>query len=458
MRAIIIPLLLFFTTGIQSTHKDQRIVHKNFPCRKCDHIVKGYWTNGSKLNIKPGEVVCLDASIPYEKLRFVDIRGTAGEPVIIRNCDGVATVSSPGGFAIKFETSSNFRLLGDGSSKSEYGIKVINRSGFYVTMEKFTTDFEVAHLEIAGPNKNGLGENAGFAGIGIKTSPYQDCDLFTDSTRQAWIMRNVRVHHNYIHDVGGEGLYIGHGFYKGRVESQCSVMTYSHSIHGLRVHHNIVENTGYDGIQIKNADADCEIHHNIIRNYGNRNHPAQNEGLFIGEGVTGKIYNNLIDTGTGNGIQFQGMGNNEIFNNIVINAGEDGLNLSWSKMGVYIPDGYFHVFNNTIIDSKADGFVCYYNNEGGPKKFINNLVVKAGERLMGKGSYVELANNIFTQDSAFLEKPYITTSAGVPSGKTVAVIDSGMDVRIFCPMLRFDFYDNPRPMGKTFDIGAIEYQ
>jgi hypothetical protein len=181
------------------------------------------------------------------------------------------------------------------------------------------------------------------------------------------------------------------------------------------------------------------------------------------DGVTGKAYNNLIDTGTGHGIMFQGMGNNDVFNNIVLNAGEDGFNGTGSTMGLYLPDGYVRVFNNTIYNSKKDGFT-FFNSKGGEKLIMNNLVIKAGRKLYPKGAKVTLANNIFTQDSTLLE---LVTANLLPASTDVTdvfmlpypkAINNGTDVRKFLPDLKFDFFYQERPKGKGFDIGAVEFE
>jgi hypothetical protein len=306
-------------------------------CDQCDYIINGYRTDGIELDIKPGQVICLDASIKYENLVISNVKGTAASPVIIRNCGGIAKIISTESFGLKFEYCENFKLLGDGTGENNYGIRISTQKGFFLTTEYFTTDFEIAQVEIAGFSKNGFGDNAGFAGMGIKTSPYQNCDLFRDPTRKAWIMKNISIHDNFVHDTGGEGMYIGHGFYKGRKEADCADSTYSHSIHGLRVYNNKILNTGFDGLQVKNADKDCEIYNNVILNYGTLGENGQNEGLFLGEGVTGKVYNNFVNMGTGNGLRFQGMGNNDIFNNVIMNSGRDGFNAAGSQYSVYIP-------------------------------------------------------------------------------------------------------------------------
>jgi hypothetical protein len=459
--SLILIGVAFVVTAVSYGENPPYFEEITFPCGKCDYIVKGYHNDGEKIQIRPGQVICFDASMAYKTIKFSNIKGTPERPVIIRNCGGVAFISA----GLRVERSENFKLLGDGAAYAPYGIKVSTPKSFFITFEMFTTDFEVARIEVAGLNKDGIGEDSGFAGMGIKTSPYQDCELFSDSTRQAWIMKNVNVHNNYIHDVGGEGMYIGHGFYSGRKEKKCEQKTWSHSIHGLRLHHNRVENTGWDGIQIKNADADCEVYNNVIRNYGTRNHNAHNEGLMLADGVTGKAYNNLIDTGTGHGIMFQGMGNNDIFNNIVLNAGEDGFNGTGSVMGLYLPNGYYHIFNNTILNSKDDGFT-FFNSKGGKKLVMNNLVIKAGGKLYPKGAKVQLANNIFTQDSSLLTfvKPILTGAATNNSVSMILLepylpsINKGTDVTDYLPALSFDFYNQKRPKGAAFDIGAVEFE
>ncbi len=366
------------------------------PCNRCDYVVWEYETDGRKLGIKPGDTICLSAAKKYSRLLLKNIEGTADNPVVITNCGGTAVVYSSTGFGVKFENSKHFRLTGNGGPE-KYGIKISTEKGFYLTMEKLTTDFEIAQVEIAGTTEKGLGSNAGFAGIGVKTSPYQNCELFADSTRKAWVMQNVSIHDNYIHDTGGEGLYIGHGFYNGRKEKQCDFVTYAHSIKGLRVFDNLIENVGYDGIQIKNADEDVEVYNNVVNNYGTKNHPAHNEGLFIGEGTTGRFYGNIIDTGTGNGCQIQGIGNIDIYNNVFLNSGENGMYAAHGPQVLRLKDAYFNISHNTIYNSAKAGFV-FFNNDGGPKIFTNNKVVLAGT-LNKKGAAVEMKNNLFSNEA-----------------------------------------------------------
>lgn len=435
-----------YTSPLPSTVQEEQ-----FPCDSCDHIIYETVVSGKALNIKPGEVVCLHAKRDYSTLTFRDIKGTKELPVIIRNCDGVTKIHSKNAFGIKFQRSEHFKLLGDGSDE-KYGLRITTEKGYYLLMELFTTDFEIANVEIAGIEENGTGEKSGFAGIGVKTSPNQDCDLFTDPSRKAWIMKNVSIHDNYVHDVGGEGIYMGHGFYAGRMEKGCSEITYSHSIQGVRIYANRIENVGFDGIQIKNADQDVEVYNNIVENYGTRNHGAHNEGLLIGDGTVGRFYGNRIDTGTGSGCFIHGMGDLYIYNNVFANQAEYGIYASNGPMVIRKPGAPFNIFNNTIYNSGKMGYV-FFNNEGGPKRFINNLVVKTPE-FTKKDATTELSNNVFTNDESVVK--FINNGLldyCVDSGSVA--IDAGADLASYG--IFEDCTGTPRPAGETFDIGAFEY-
>lgn len=430
------------------------LVFDNLSCSDCDFVIDTNTgvVDGEELNIQPGDIIGLSgAGENYKNITFNNIVGTEDNPVIIKNCDGKAIIESTYSFGVKFRNSKYFKFAGDGDENHNYGIKISTTTGFFLTFEYFTTDFETYNIEIAGVEPNGIGEDNGFAGIGIKTSPYQDCETFSDPTRTAWVMENITVRDCYIHDVGGEGLYIGHGFYNGRVESSCTEITYSHSIQHIRIHDNLIENVGYDGIQIKNADLDCELYNNVIRNYGTLDAGAHNEGLFIGGGTTGKFYNNYVLNGTGHGIQFQGMGNVDVFNNIIANSGDNGFYGSSGDQVYRIPDGYFNIINNTFINSGNYGFV-FFNNEGGTKRLINNIIAGSGEEIFRKGSTIDTISNIMTQNLDYLKFSNFTNNIYSLEENSPA-INYGTDVSEY--EVVNDILGHPR--SGAYDAGAFEY-
>src|SRR5687767_1234247 len=120
MQPFSLILIASLLTGLLSLKENAKKTVTTFPCGDCDYIVRGFHNDGEKLNFRPGQVICLDASLRYEKIKFTNLKGTADNPIIIRNCGGMAVVSSPASFAIKFEQSENFRLLGDGDDSVPY--------------------------------------------------------------------------------------------------------------------------------------------------------------------------------------------------------------------------------------------------------------------------------------------------------------------------------------------------
>ncbi|WP_375577858.1 right-handed parallel beta-helix repeat-containing protein [Marivirga tractuosa] len=423
---------------------------ETFDCSQCTYIVTDYKTDGAELNFKPGDVICLDSEIAYDRLLFSNINGTAEKPIIIRNCGGQAIIQAtkPGG--ISFEYSSHFKLLGDGGG-SNYGIKVTTNTGFYVLMRTFTNQFEIAHLEIAG-------NSDGFAGIGLKTSPYEDCQLFEDPSRP-WTMTDITIRNNYVHDVNGEGLYIGHGFHAGWTGNACPNIVYPHVIKRLKVYSNIIENTGYDGMQIKNGDEDIEIYDNYIFNYGTRGENGQNEGVLLGGPITGLFYNNVIIKGTGNGLRMLNIGgNNDVYNNIIMESGKSGIRIDGgNEFDLIFNNPYLNFFNNHIVNSGEYGFVIF-DKRAADRRFKNNLVINASDQLLAIGSQIDAidtSHNITTQDLDFVKFKSINSYEFELLPESPA-IDAGTDLSNFG--VDIDIMRRPRPSGSGFDVGAFEQQ
>lgn len=428
------------------------VVIEPIPCDECSHVVDNWKTDGTVLNIQPGDIICLDGTKDYNNLTFTNLKGSPTNPIIIKNCGGNVAVINPTNspFGIKFQYSHDFKLIGNGGG-GDYGIKISTDDGFFLTMQTYTTDFEIAHVEIAGKTT----DRSGFAGIGIKTSPYEDCDVFTDQTKMAWVMRNIVVRDNYIHDTGGEGMYIGHGFYNGRTESQCSERTYSHSIKNLRVFNNKLENIGLDGIQIKNADENVEVYNNFIDGYAKDDDTgAHDEGILIGDGTTGKFYNNTIMDG-GTGIMVHGMGNLDIYNNVIYNV-HDYAFFAASGPSVYrIPDGYFNIFNNTFYSEGQTAF-AFFDAGGGSKRLKNNIFVAPNvNEFTSKGVALDSSNNIFTKDISFFKFiDFFDINLNLKSDSPA--IDAGEDLSSF--NVDTDILGTTRPQGEGFDLGAYEFK
>ena len=422
----------------------------------CDHTITPAKTyvNGQGLDVQPGDVICLQAG-KYEYLNLYNFRGTAEQPLTFINCGGQVEI---GGYQWHYgfvmNNNQHFRLTGTGDTDYEYGIRIDgikdNASGFAIST--YSSDFEIDHLEIS---------NTGFAGMHIVMKP--TCD--PASQKGNYVMRNINIHDNYVHDTHGEGLYIGHSKYTGTTVT-CDgekKTVYPHTVEGIRVHNNTIERTGWDGFQVSCAVKDCEIYRNTVKDYGRENKSSQRAGIVIGGGSTGRLYDNLIYRGTGGGIHVFGIGDNLIYNNIIVEAGEDG---------VFIGDKTteagrsYSVLNNTIVSPGRDG-IRMYNKTSSRNQFLNNLIVNPGSYndysksskafvyLNSSEIDVTIDNNVFKTDVS--EMSFVDPAQqDFRLQETSPAIDAGADVVSFG--FDKDYNGLIRRVGSGVDAGACEYQ
>jgi len=451
-----LPFFFFFISGQ---------ISRSQPCH-CDHTITAQQlsVSGTTLGVQPGDTICLMAGI-RDYLSLSDFHGDSLHPVIMINCGGAVVVSNNYYmYGIKLSSSVFFRFTGSGVDSIKYGIRVMQTAPGTngISFDNFTSNFEADHLEVA---------NTGFAGIVSKTDP--KCDL--SSNRGNYTQFHTSFHDNYVHNTGGEGFYIGHSFYSGFVTT-CNGVTdtlYPHEIKGLRIFNNLVENTRWDGIQVGCATEDCEIYSNIVNGYGLDGVVAQNSGIQIGGGTTGKCYNNLVSNGTGTGIMVFGTGNNQIFNNLVHHIGLTFFPADPSKRvyGIFVddrstvPGRSFDLINNTIARVKTDG-IRFFSLQSSNNKIYNNLIVHPGSLgaysadsqsyiYLLPGVDVTLKNNFrgaTMQSAAFRD----TLQGNYRLRAASPARDSGTDVSY--AGISFDCDSLPRPYNWLFDIGAYEYR
>ncbi|HEY9008843.1 PKD domain-containing protein [Ohtaekwangia sp.] len=417
----------------------------------CKYTVGLTETNvdGKALGINPGDVVCIQAG-KRSVLRFSNFTGSATQPIIIKNCGGVVDVTNADkGYAMWFSASRYFRITGTGDAANNYGIRcAATKSGsnsFVVT--DLSSDVEVDHVEVYG---------SGFAGMMIKTDPR--CDL--SANRGVFTMYNVSVHENYVHDVKGEGFYIGNSFYNGWTgNTSCSGTTlYPHDIIGCKVYKNIVRNSGAEAIQVGAASSGCEIHDNNVELFGQDPFASyQNNGIQIGLGTGGLMYNNVVKNGPGNGIIVQGKADNIIYNNVIIGAGSIGIYCDDATTSGTLGSG-FSFINNTIITPGSDGLKIAAERVS-MNHFINNIIIKPGSGVYVNKTMTSVkmdeANNYYSANiddvkfanAAAGDYHLLSTSPALNKGASVSTYG-----------VTFDFDNKARPSGGVYDIGAFEMQ
>lgn len=419
-----------------------------------------YIIDGDDHDFAPGDTISLTPG-NWKFLWIRDINGTAEAPIVVQNGDGVMRIDSTHYFGIKIGNCSHIKFSGAGNEENYYGIQILHTVGAGLSIDDLSSYIEVERVEIA---------NVPYAGIYAKTDP--NCSL--ESLRGNFTMYNTFIHDCYIHDVGNEGMYIGSSFYNGK-EIQCNgkdTLVYPHVNRGVKVYNNIIENTGWDGIQVSSAVADCKIYNNFVFNDSWAEIDFQMSGILIGGGSQCDCYNNTIKDGLGDGIDILGLGNQKIFNNLIINPGRefnpDNPTFA-AKHGIYIgdintlPQAGFYFFNNTIISPKNFG-IKMSNEASSGNKAYNNIIIDPGEySAFGDGAYIrtenpniefDISNNFFAP--VFKDILFTDTIVGnYTLRKNSPAIDAGLHLGSYG--VNFDLFNQPRPYGNAFDLGAFEY-
>ncbi|WP_166727650.1 right-handed parallel beta-helix repeat-containing protein [Mucilaginibacter gilvus] len=391
-------------------------------------------------NMAPGTIIYVPAGT-RGSLLLKNFKGTITSPIIVVNKGGRVTFSADvtASYGFKTQNCQYFKVLGNGVAGIKYGFDV-NGGNIGMTMDDLSSDFEIANVEV---------RNSGFAGIMAKTDP--SCDEAT--WRGHFIMDNVLIHDNYVHKTGGEGLYIGNSFYAEGRQLACGTVM-PHDVLNLKVYNNLTDSTGCEGIQVGSATLNCEVYQNVVRSPGLSPFASgQNNGIQIGEGTGGKCYRNLVKNAPGNGIIVLGLGDNVVYDNIIINTGDHGI-FADSR---YTPGPHFEFINNTIINPGAYGIRL--NSESIPMNtVINNLFVLpiAANAINRMDTDVKLtaSNNYIAKTISevkfknFNADDFHLTAKSPVNNKGISVLAYGVSV---------DYYGRVRPTTGSVDVGATEY-
>ncbi len=406
----------------------------------CDHVLKATdnYVDGSRMDVKPGDVICLQAGT-YKFLNLFNFQGSAEKPLTFINCGGQVIIGkNQHYYGIVLNNVNHYRFTGTGDAAYTYGIKVDGVTGSGSGLAGYGSYAEVDHVEIS---------HTGFAGILFKRDPSCDAGSWSEN----FVMRQVSFHDNYIHDTHGEGIYLG--YTGGPKKLSCNggeKTVYPHNLEGVRVYNNRIEHTGWDGIQVSRAVSDCQIYNNTVKDYGTSGTRYQQVGIVIGGGTTGRLYNNHIEQGTGGGIHVFGAGGNYVYNNVIADAGEDGI--FCDDRETVSGRGYYFI-NNTIVRA-ADAGMKMYSDESKGNVFYNNLIAGAKGKqavvVLHKGIDWLAEHNLIVTDVEAVK--FAAGSYGLQSGSPA--VDKGKQVSSYG--VETDCIGRERPQGAGFDIGAYE--
>ncbi|MDD5509115.1 MAG: right-handed parallel beta-helix repeat-containing protein [Bacteroidales bacterium] len=426
-------------------------------------------TSPTYRNVGAGDTVWIEAGL-RSNLLIADFHGAEGNPVVFANRNGKVIIETDLSFGINFRGCSYFVLAGLPGTGYEYGImvaRVQSSSGCGISAGNKSTNMVIQGCEVT---------QTGFAGIMIKTEPV--CDD-PGTYRDAFTQFNTVIRNCYIHDVGGEGMYIGSSKYSGQVLSPCGITVYPPVLIGTDIGYNRIERTGLDGIQVSSAVQDCLIHHNYLKDCSYLMTDNQMSGIIIGGGTLAECYNNQIIDCYSTGILVFGNGGTEVFNNLIVRPGKKFLpdNPEKPQHGIFISDKtnldktWYGVYQNTIIQPKSDG-VRIDNTVDFEIRIYNNAIIDPGAYhyyendntdRTGLDSYVfdtsrehryRAENNYFSRlfDTAGFSDYESDNYRLRPNSP---MVDAGKSLQILGVITDLD--DRSRPAGIAYDIGAFEY-
>jgi len=220
--------------------------------------------DGEQLGAKPGDTILLEAGL-RSSLKIQNVVGDEKAYITIRNREGEVLIrNTDQRFDIFVAKSRYVHLTGLTLGGERYGIHLAGTRlhGSCLIVADLSSDCEIDHLQV---------DHAGFAGMLVKT----DGAVGT-------VMDHVMIHDNYIHDTGGEGLYVGETKIPGQL------------FHHLKIWNNIIARTGYEACQICNIVDDCEISNNVFYHAGLRGDLWQDRSIQISHSVCEFVGNLVI--------------------------------------------------------------------------------------------------------------------------------------------------------------------
>ncbi|MEP6711004.1 MAG: hypothetical protein ABJA37_01245, partial [Ferruginibacter sp.] len=322
-----------------------------------------YRPNGSMW--KGGDTIKITGT-NYTSIEFFNVAGDPCRPLVIMP---LTTVSTP---VLRFKGNSRYIKIWGGNT--QYGMKVTG-GPLAITL---CHHIEADNIECYG----------GSVGIYCK----QDVDYADTMTwNPNYRMTKLSFRNMYIHDVQGEGMYIGitqvNGLTVKSTYSGLDTTIIPIRLDSVEVSNCRVERTGWDGIQLSNSRNGNKIFNNTVTDYGLSNISNQQAGIILGGNTTGDVYSNTVKRGTGNGLELFGYGVINAYNNTLDSCGYDGLtnpNGTQGQQTVYAsdlltltesnPPQTINLWGNNINHPKSSGgiFITDYNNNSYPSSVYNN--------------------------------------------------------------------------------------
>ncbi len=427
-----------------------------------------YLKGGNNIFAKPGDTVYL-MSGQRDYLLVENIHGAEDSTIVFINQGGVVSISTNHYFGMSFVNCTHFKITGTGIPSIDYGIdiqKVTNGAGMGIGCG--SNFCEIDHIRFA---------NTLIGGLYVKSDP----DTTFATVRDSFLMENIFIHHNLFENTGDEGMYVGSTKYHGQTISYHGndTVVFPHLLKNVIIASNKIFNAGWDGIQLSSASFQAEIRDNLIVNSSHRGSHNQMSGIMLGGGTKANCFNNMIIGGKGSGIVGASLGGQMIYNNIIVNAGENYVPGDPMKMqhGIYVgdistqTDSSYCIVNNLIINPKSDG-IRFTSLLSKNNLIANNVIINPGNYIFydtiqsqfdAEDAFIMISDNSIDVDT--MSNLFKLNSSSLWFTDTMQhdytlqpnspLIDKGIDLDSLGIFV--DFFNNPRLVGQKVDLGPFEF-
>lgn len=281
-----------------------------------------------------GDTIYIQGGTFTAGVELGDFGGSEGCPIVIAAKDIPVTITSGGFFRLGARDSnmvSYVKVDGTTLRSAGYPFGFISTHTTY-NAEGFTAN-NVHHIEVAG-----VSVNKKAVGILLK----KNSTIYPFSQFDKMILRNVKIHDNYIRNVEGEGLYIGHTDNTGTQPGNSSGYGPPPRGDSIEVYNNVVDSTGWDGIQISNFLNNVKVYGNVVYRAGQTNASSQQHGIIVGSNIISpQIYDNLVMNVTGGGVSVFSYGSASITHNVLDSVAKSGTGVEkaiYVKRNTVIPE------------------------------------------------------------------------------------------------------------------------
>ena len=271
---------------------------------------------------------------------------------------------------IAFTSCTFIKLTGTGSA-NRYGFKIEDKTynGVGIDIQGRSSNIEVCNVYI----------HSKTYGFWVK----QEGNCADSLQYPNWIISNISIHDNLIVKMGQEGMYLGSTDPNGQRQVNCNgnvITPIPLRLGDIKVYKNIIDSTGRSGIQLSGAAyGNNEIYKNIVMDAGFEFNDFQGNGISLGGYSHAYVYDNIIKNTFALGILVLGTGFSKVEHNHIDSSGYLGGKSANGMAGIMVdtrptapPENSRLEIRNNIIGKNTDYSIRMYKTQ--PTYSMGNII------------------------------------------------------------------------------------